>query len=330
MGPCRLKRVAVHALDGIAALVHEEAPLPEPGPGEVRLKVGAAGLGFVDGLLIAGKYQWKPPLPFVPGGEIAGTVDAVGEGVAGWTRGQPVAAWLMGGGLAEFCVLPASSLVAVPESVATQAAAAVLLDYATADYALNLRGVLRAGETVFVLGANGGVGGAAMAIAKADGAKVVAGVSSPARRDAAMARGASATVDLSQANWREELRAVLAGGAPDIVVDPLGGDLTEPAFRSLAKGGRLCCGADTCAAGQSRAAQECGAGRCGCPSLCRAGHRDLHCAPCLLAAACCARRCSGTAGHAFSAGPGAGRLRRAGAARAQRQGDRGARRYLTG
>ncbi|MFN3457756.1 MAG: NADPH:quinone oxidoreductase family protein [Novosphingobium sp.] len=233
-----MKRVAVHALDGIAALVHEEAPLPEPGPGELRLKVGAAGLGFVDGLLIAGKYQWKPPLPFVPGGEIAGTVDAVGEGVTGWALGQAVGAWLMGGGLAEFCVVPASSLVALPHGIGIEVAAAVLLDYATADYALNLRGALRAGETVFVLGANGGVGRAAMAIAKADGAKVVAGVSGPARRDAAMARGASATVDLSQANWREELRAVLAGGAPDIVVDPLGGDLTEPAFRSLAKGGR--------------------------------------------------------------------------------------------
>lgn len=233
-----MKRIAVHTLDGVGALVCEDAALPEPGPGEVRLKVGAVGLGFVDGLVIAGKYQWKPPLPFVPGGEIAGTVDAVGEGVAAWEPGQAVTAWLMGGGLSEYCVLPSKSLVAVPNGLAAETAAAVLLDYATADYALTLRGSLRAGETVFVLGANGGVGGAAMAIARADGARVVAGVSGPARRDAAVARGASATVDLSRADWREELRAVLAGGAPDVVVDPLGGDFTEPAFRSLGKAGR--------------------------------------------------------------------------------------------
>ncbi|MFN3552249.1 MAG: NADPH:quinone oxidoreductase family protein [Novosphingobium meiothermophilum] len=234
-----MKRVVINALDGINALeIEEQAPLPEPGPGEVRLRVGAAGLGFVDGLLISGKYQWKPPLPFVPGGEIAGTVDAVGDGVASWMPGQKAAAWLMGGGLADYCVVPSASLVAVPEGLSAATAASVLLDYATADYALNVRGALRTGETVFVLGANGGVGGAAMAIAKAEGARVIAGVSGAERREPAMARGAHATVDLSQADWRAQLRTVLDGAAPDLVVDPLGGDYTEPAFRSLAKDGR--------------------------------------------------------------------------------------------
>ncbi|QCI95860.1 NADPH:quinone oxidoreductase family protein [Novosphingobium sp. EMRT-2] len=233
-----MKRVAVHRLDGIDALVLDEAPVPQPASGEVRLRVNAVGLGFVDGLLIAGQYQWKPPLPYVPGGEIAGTIDAVGEGVTGWSAGQRVVAWRMGGGLAEYCTVPTGALVAVPDRVPLETAAAVVLDYATADYALNVRGRLQPGETVFVLGANGGVGGAAMQIARANGAIPVAGVSAGHRRDAAMARGAMATVDLSAPGWRDELRAVLKGKAPDVVVDPLGGPLTEPAFRSLAKRGR--------------------------------------------------------------------------------------------
>lgn len=233
-----MKRVAVHRLEGVDALVLEDVPAPEPAVGEVRLRVGAVGLGFVDELLIAGRYQWKPPLPYVPGGEIAGTIDAVGDGVAGWSAGQRVVAWRMGGGLAEYCTVPAGALVPVPDGLPLETAAAVVLDYATADYALNVRGRLQPDEAVFVLGANGGVGGAAMQIARANGATPVAGVSAGHRRDAAMARGAMATVDLSAPDWRDELRAVLKGKAPDVVVDPLGGPLTEPAFRSLAKRGR--------------------------------------------------------------------------------------------
>ncbi len=238
MGQAQMKRIAVHALDGIEALTIEDAPLPEPEPGEVRLRVGAVGLGFVDGLLIAGKYQWKPPLPYVPGGEIAGVIDATGPGVAGWAVGQQVATWQMGGGLAEYCVVPASSLVGLPAGLDLETAAAVLLDYATADYALHVRGRLQPGETVFVLGANGGIGHAAMQLAKAAGATVIAGVSCNDRREAALRKGAGATVDLSSAAWRDELRAIVGAGAPDIVVDPLGGPFTEPAFRSLAKRGR--------------------------------------------------------------------------------------------
>jgi NADPH2:quinone reductase len=233
-----MKRIAAHMLDGIEALAIEDAPVPEPGPGEVRLKVAAVGLGFVDGLVISGQYQWKPPLPYVPGGEIAGVIDAVGPGVADWGVGQRVATWQMGGGLAEFCLVPAGDLVCLPAGLEFETAAAVLLDYATADYALHVRGRLQPGETVLVLGANGGVGHAAMQLAKAEGATVIAGVSCDRRRELALRKGARATVDLSLPAWREELRTVTGGKAPDIVVDPLGGAFTEAAFRSLAKRGR--------------------------------------------------------------------------------------------
>jgi NADPH:quinone reductase len=233
-----LKRVAVHALDGIAALEHEDCPVPDPGPGEVRLKVGAVGLGFVDGLLIAGMYQWKPPLPYVPGGEIAGVVDAIGPHEARWKIGQPVATWQMGGGLSEYCLVPSDALVPVPAGLPLDLAAASLLDYTTADYALNGRARLNQGELVLVLGANGGIGNAAIQIARQAGAVVIAGVSSDARREPAIRRGASMTVDLSSPEWRQELRTVTRSRAPDVVVDPLGGIFTEPAFRSLAKRGR--------------------------------------------------------------------------------------------
>ena len=233
-----MKRIAVHSLFGVDALAIEDAPRPEPGPGEVRLRVGAVGLGFVDGLLISGTYQWKPPLPYVPGGEIAGVIDATGPGVTCCVVGQRVATWQMGGGLAEYCVIPASTLVCLPAGLELETAAAVLLDYATADYALHVRGRLQAGETVLVLGANGGVGHAAMQLSKAAGGTVIAGVSCDDRRESALRTGAGATVDLSSPAWRDELRSITGSKLPDIVVDPLGGEFTEPAFRSLAKRGR--------------------------------------------------------------------------------------------
>lgn len=233
-----MKRVAVHALEGVGALVHENAQIPEPGPGQVRLKVAAVGLGYVDGLLIAGRYQWRPPLPYVPGGEIAGVIDGVGGGVEKWTVGQRVASWQMGGGLSEYCLVPADSLALIPEGLSFTSAAAALLDYSTVDYALNTRAHLQEDELVLVLGANGGIGNAAIQVARKAGAVVVAGVSCEARRAAAESKGVSMTVDLSSPAWRDELRSVTRGEAPDIVIDPLGGSFSEPAFRSLAKRGR--------------------------------------------------------------------------------------------
>jgi NADPH2:quinone reductase len=231
----RFADTALGALDGFAL---EAAPIPVPGPGEVRLRIEATGLGFVDGLIMAGRYQIRPPLPYVPGGEIAGIVDTLGEGVAGLAIGDPVVSWQFGGGAAEYTVVPAASAAPRPEGVSAVAAAALLLDAATAQYALFDRGGLRAGESVLVLGAAGGVGAAAVQLAAHAGAFVVAAVSSDMKAAAARAAGAHATVDYRDPEWRTALRAILPGPGVDVVVDPVGGAAFEPAFRSLAKGGR--------------------------------------------------------------------------------------------
>lgn len=229
-----MKQFALAELVGAASGRIVDTALPQPASGEVRVRVEAVGLGFVDDLIVSGRYQWKPQLPFVPGGEIVGTVEAVGEGVQGLTTGTRVAAWRMGGGLCEYCTLPAGYLVPVPAPLASADAAGMVLDYATADYALIGRGQLRKGDTVFVLGATGGVGGAAVRIARAVGAEVIAGVSKLSQGDKVLADGASAVVDCSAPDWRDQLR----GHPLDLVFDPLGGAFTEPAFRSLGKLGR--------------------------------------------------------------------------------------------
>ena len=214
--------------------------VPEPGEGQVRLRVEAVALGFVDALTAAGQYQHKPPAPYVPGAEIVGIVDKLGPGVAGVSVGDRRASWqlLAGGGAAGFAVARAEALVPVPDMLAPSAAAALLLDHLTAWYALFDRGWLQPGETVLVLGAAGGIGAAAVQIAARAGARVIAAASSPEKRARALALGADMAVDYLAPSWREEVRRQLSGGAIDIVIDPVGGASFEPAFRSLAKGGR--------------------------------------------------------------------------------------------
>lgn len=233
-----MRRFAGTALGDIADFRLEHVPVPDPGPGAVRLRVEATGVGFVDGLIVAGRYQLKPALPYVPGGEIAGTVDAVGPGVATLAVGEPVVTWQLGGGAAEFVVLPADQVEARPPALAATETAALLLDGMTAHHALFDRGNLHRGETVLVLGATGGVGAAAVQLAVAAGAHVVAAVSSAAKAAAARTLGAHATIDYSDPDWRGALRGLVPGAGPDIVVDPVGGPAFELAFRSLAKGGR--------------------------------------------------------------------------------------------
>ncbi len=217
----------------------QAVPVPEPGEGQVRLRVEAVALGYVDALIAAGGYQHKPPPPYVPGAEIVGVVDRLGGNVHGVAIGQRVASWqlLAGGGLAEFALAPAEALVPVPDRLPSAVAASLLLDHLTAWYALFDRGGVRAGESVLVMGAAGGVGSAAVQLASGAGARVVAAASTAHKRDYALSLGAAFAIDYRAADWREALRHQLGGGV-DLVVDPVAGASFEPAFRSLAKGGR--------------------------------------------------------------------------------------------
>jgi NADPH2:quinone reductase len=209
-----------------------------PGEGEVLVAVEAAGLGYVDGLRVRGTYQVKPPLPFIPGGEMAGSVVALGPGAPAVLRGRRVMGFAPGGALAERAVLPAAECIELPEGLDATAAAAGLTDYCTGLFGLIERGRLQASETLLVLGASGGVGQAAIDIGKALGATVVAAASTPEKRAACLARGADLAVDYGRPDWRRGLEEALAGRPLNVIYDPVGGAYSETAFRCLAPGGR--------------------------------------------------------------------------------------------
>lgn len=213
-----------------------DRPTPRPASNELRIRIAATALGFVDGLLVEGKYQLKPARPYVPGGEIAGVVDAVGSDVAGVSVGDRVAVWRLGGGLAEYIVVKANEVSFIPDELDLEIAAAMLLDFQTAHYALVARANLKKGETVFVLGAASGVGAAAVQLAAGSGANVIAAASTEAKRSLARRLGATTTVD-SRGDLRSQMRDLVPSGV-DVVVDPVGGTSSEAAFRSLAKYGR--------------------------------------------------------------------------------------------
>ncbi|HKM68566.1 MAG TPA: NADPH:quinone oxidoreductase family protein [Stellaceae bacterium] len=215
-----------------------ERDVPEPSAGQVRIRVEATALGFADGLIVQGRYQIKPPLPYVPGGEIAGVVDAIGSGVRHLSAGSRVVTWQLGGGLSEHLVAAADEVEPIPAELDFPTAAAMLVDYQTADYALFERGRLRAGETVLIMGAAGGVGSAAVQLAAKAEAHVIAAASTAERRDRARALGAHATINSGSDDIRAEIRASAPKGVVDVVVDPVGGQTFEALFRSLAKEGR--------------------------------------------------------------------------------------------
>lgn len=233
-----MKAWLCETLQGPGALRLAELPTPEPQPGEVRIAVRAASLNFPDILIVEGKYQFKPPLPFVPGAEFSGTVEALGEGVTGFAVGQPVAALGGTGGFATHACVKASQLVALPPGFALEDAAAFAFTYGTSHHALVDRAALQPGETVLVLGAAGGVGTAALQIAKAAGAKVIAAASTDEKCALCRELGADATINYATQNVREALKALTEGRGPDVVYDPVGGDLAEPVFRSIAWRGR--------------------------------------------------------------------------------------------
>ncbi|MDC8784398.1 NADPH:quinone oxidoreductase family protein [Roseateles koreensis] len=223
---------------GPEALAWKELPTPEPGPGQVRVAIKAASLNFPDLLIVQNKYQIKPSLPFVPGAEFAGVVEALGEGVQGLKVGDPVAAFAGTGGFATQACVPASQLMPLPPGFDFKDAAAFICTYATSHHALLDRASLQAGETVLVLGAAGGVGTAAIQIAKAAGARVIAAASTDEKCACCERLGADASINYSRVDMRAALKALTQGKGPDVIYDPVGGDLVEPAFRSIAWRGR--------------------------------------------------------------------------------------------
>jgi NADPH2:quinone reductase len=223
---------------GVDALNWQELPTPQPQAGEVLVEIKAASLNFPDLLIVQNKYQMKPPLPFVPGSEYAGVVQAVGAGVEHLRVGQRVACLSGTGGFGTHTLAPAERCLPLPDDFPFVDAAAFIMTYATSHHALIDRGQLKAGETVLILGAAGGVGTAAIQIAKAAGARVIAAASSDDKCALCRTLGADATINYSTENLREAIKAASKGKGPDVIYDPVGGELAEPALRSIAWRGR--------------------------------------------------------------------------------------------
>ena len=234
-----------HEAGGPDSLKLTEAPTPEPGPGHVRIEVKAAGVNFPDTLIIQDLYQFKPPRPFTPGGEVAGVIDAVGEGVEGFATGDRVLAGGINGGYATHLIANAAGTHKIPDAMPFDEAASFMMTYGTSHYALKDRANLQPGETLFILGAAGGVGAAAIELGKAFGAKVVAGVSSEDKAAFCKELGADETLiyprgslDRSaQKKLTTEIKDLCGGGA-DVVYDAVGGDYAESALRALSWEGR--------------------------------------------------------------------------------------------
>ena len=223
---------------GTDALQWEEVPTPAPGAGQALVAVKASSLNFPDILICQNKYQFKPTPPFVPGSEYAGVVESVGDGVTNVKPGDRVMVIGGTGGFGTHAVVPAEKLVPMPAGMSFEHGAAFLMTYGTTQHALLDRGQLKAGETVLVLGAAGGVGTAAVQIAKAAGARVIAAASTDAKCALCKEIGADETINYSTGNIRDALKALTGGKGPDVVYDPVGGALAEPVFRSIAWRGR--------------------------------------------------------------------------------------------
>ncbi len=241
-----MKALLSRAPGGPETLEIGDLPDREPRPGELRVKVLACGVNYPEVLIIEDKYQFKPTRPFAPGSEIAGVVDAVGEGVEGWSLGDRLIAVIGNGGMAEAAMVPAARAIRLPDGRDPIEGSALLLTYATTIHALVDRGRLAAGQTLLVLGAAGGVGLAAVEIGKALGATVIAAVSSEEKAAAAKQAGADTTLVYGRAPFDKEASKQLADAfkqavgkdGAHVVYDPVGGDYAEPALRSIAWEGR--------------------------------------------------------------------------------------------
>jgi NADPH2:quinone reductase len=234
-----MKAVLCKELGPPEKLVVEEVPSPKPGKGQVVVSVKAAGVNFPDTLIIQGKYQFKPEPPFSPGGEVAGVVKELGEGVSGVKPGDRVIASSTYGGFAEEMASDADRLVAIPDAMDYVPASAFILTYGTSYHALKDRAQLKAGETLLVLGASGGVGLAAVQLGKAMGARVIAAASSDAKLAVCKDNGADALINYGSEDLRARVKAITAGRGVDVVYDPVGGPYSEPALRDMAWNGRF-------------------------------------------------------------------------------------------
>jgi NADPH:quinone reductase-like Zn-dependent oxidoreductase len=242
-----MRALLSHEPGGPETLRLSEVPEPRPGRGELLVRVRAAAINYPDVLIIEDKYQFRPQRPFAPGGEIAGEIEALGEGVEGWSVGDRVIAVTGHGGLAEKVVLPAAGAVRLPADRSFEEGAALLLTYATSIHALYDRGRLEAGQTLLVLGAAGGVGLAAIELGKAKGARVIAAVSSAAKAEAAGKASADTAFVYPtgpfDAEGRKDLslrfKDVVGPAGADVIFDPVGGDYSEAALRSIAWEGRF-------------------------------------------------------------------------------------------
>jgi NADPH:quinone reductase len=223
---------------GIDAVTWKELPTPVPAEGQVLINIKAASLNFPDILIVQNKYQHKPALPFVPGSEYAGVIEAVGPGVTHLKVGQNVACLSGTGGFGTHTLAPAALCMPLPAGFSHVDAAAFIMIYATSHHALVDRAQLKAGETVLILGAAGGVGTSAIQIAKAMGAKVIAAASSDEKCALCKSIGADETINYATENLRERIKSLTDGKGPDVIYDPVGGEYTEPAFRSIAWRGR--------------------------------------------------------------------------------------------
>ena len=219
-------------------LLIEEKDIHSPQKGEVLVRVLAAGVGYVDSLMVQGLYQVKPPLPYSPGSEFAGEIMQIGDRVNNIKPGDLVMG-MWRGTYTDYMTLPSSECTVIPDSLSVEIAGGFYTNYSTALFGLRDCGNLEAGENVLILGASGGVGSSAITVAKAMGANVIAGASSPKKLELASSAGADETILYSKEDWRTELKALLGNESLTMVYDPVGGDLAEPAFRSLARGGRF-------------------------------------------------------------------------------------------
>lgn len=233
-----MKALLCTELGGPEDLVVADLPDPRPGPGEALVRVTLAALNFFDTLIIAGRYQVKPPLPFSPGGEACGVIEALGDGTAGLRIGDRVVVHDTFGACRERIAVGAGHLTPVPDGVTDEQAAGLTITYGTSLHALRDRARIQPGETLAVLGASGGVGLAAVELGALMGARVIACASSPDKLAVARAHGAAMTLDYGAGGLREGLRALTEGRGVDVVYDPIGGDYAEPALRALGWKGR--------------------------------------------------------------------------------------------
>ena len=241
-----MKALLSKAVGGPETLEMSELPDPVAGPGQLLVAVKACSINYPDVLIIEDKYQFKPPRPFAPGSEVSGVVEAVGEGVTGWAPGDRILATTGSGGLVEKIVIDANRVFRLPEGRSFAEGASLILTYGTTIHALLDRGHLKAGHTLLVLGAAGGVGLAAVELGKAFGARVVAAVSSDEKAAAAKRAGADETIVYGRAPFDKDQSKALAeqfkaaGGKTgyDVIYDPVGGDYAEPALRSIGWEGR--------------------------------------------------------------------------------------------